>query len=177
MVSGCSARTSSKRRFSKRHRKADGHYHNSPAESRRAFLPSNRPLPPAPASSSATMSSKSSAMFIPCVVAGIPYIASTVASLIPLEVGERSRTAFRHWSSVAIPWIVAIVDVPVKTAWPMEPRSGAEEHPVNKPVRPIVAIRSAIIRCIVKVPVRAHRWHSDSNTNADLCGCYGTGAE
>jgi hypothetical protein len=79
-------------------------------------------------------------MFTPRVVAGIAYVALTVARFVALEVVERLRPAFRHRSSVTMLRIVAVVDVAVKAARTMKPWTGSDEQPASKPVRTIVAV-------------------------------------
>jgi hypothetical protein len=104
-------------------------------------------------------------------------MALAIACFVALEVGEWLRPAARQRSFIAIPWIVAVVHMAVKAMWAMKPRSRAEEHAAHEPVRPIVAIGGAVIRCVVKVPVRAHRRYSNTNADSDLGRCNGSSAE
>jgi hypothetical protein len=62
--------------------------------------------------------------------------------------------------------IIAVVDVAEKAVRAVKPGAGAKKHPANKPIGPIVAIRSTVIWGIVEVPVRTHG--SDSDVYADL---------
>ena len=59
----------------------------------------------------------------------------------------------------------------------VEPRSGANEDPANKPIRSVVAVGRARVRIIVVISVRAnrrstdyHRAHTDSHRNPNRRG-------
>jgi hypothetical protein len=64
--------------------------------------------------------------------------------------------------------IKAIVDMSEKAGMAVKPRTRSNKHPAQKPIRPIVAVRSTVIWGIVEVPVRTHGSHSDVYTNLNL---------
>ena len=92
-------------------------------------------------------------------------IPTPIARFIALEVVELLRSASRQRPMIPIVRVKPVVDMTMETSRPMEPRPSAEEHPAGKPIRPIVAIRCAIIRRIVKVPVRTSWLNADPDRN------------
>jgi len=64
---------------------------------------------------------------------------------------------------------------PTPRASPAIPRPGANKHSARKPIRPVVAVRRASVRCVVVIPVLAYRRSANisvsrsiSHTHADL---------
>lgn len=111
-------------------------------------------------------------VFGPGIVAGIACMTAPIPRLVAMEVIEALRPAFRQWSSVAVMWVIAIVDVAIEAVVAVEPRASTDEHPANEPIGPVVAIRCAVIRRIVKVSVRAHGRWSNVYAHRDLgVGC------
>lgn len=106
---------------------------------------------------------KSSAVLAACVVTGVAYVALTIPRFVRMEVAERRLAASRHRPMIAIARIEAVIYVAVKTMRAVKPRTGSEEYAANKPVRPVVAIRSAVIRSIVEVTIRAGRLNADAD--------------
>jgi hypothetical protein len=83
---------------------------------------------------------KSRGMFTAPVMARIAYMAMPVLRLVSMEMVERLLAVCRKWSVVAMTRIVAVVDMAIKPARTVEPGACPEEHPTNKPIRPIVTI-------------------------------------
>jgi hypothetical protein len=102
------------------------------------------------------------------VVASGAYVASTVPRLVCLEVVEALRAAPRQRSSVTVMRIKSVVDVAVKAVRSVKPGAGSEKHPANKPIGSVITVRSAVIRGIVEVSVRAHGSYSDVYANGNL---------
>jgi hypothetical protein len=98
-------------------------------------------------------------------VARLSHISAPIPSLIALEVVELLRATSRKRSAVAIARIIPVIYVPIETMRSMEPRPCSDKHASVKPIRPIVPIRSAVIRLIVEVPVRAIRRNADPDNN------------
>jgi hypothetical protein len=117
-------------------------------------------------SSTAAVSGKS--VFIPRFMTGVTYVASAVARLVSMEVVEALRPAVRQRSSVTVMRIKAVVDVTVKTVRTVEPRACSKKHPANKPIRPVIAVRSTVIRGVIVVPVWAHGSWSDVYADRNL---------
>ena len=102
------------------------------------------------------------------VMAGIAGMAVSIARLITAEVVELLIAARRQRSVIAMMRIEAVIDMAVETGVPMEPGTGSDEDSVGEPVGPVIAVGRALIRRIVKVPVRADRSYSDAD--GDLRG-------
>jgi hypothetical protein len=99
---------------------------------------------------------------------GVAYVASAIARFVPLEVIEALRPAFRQRSNITMMRIKAVVDVAVKAVTAVKPGAGTKKHPANKPIGPIVAVRSAVIWGIVEISVWAHRSRSDVYADGNL---------
>jgi hypothetical protein len=109
------------------------------------------------------------------VVVLVAHIAPSVAGLVAVEVVERPFAACRQGSVISIVWVKAVVDVAVEAMMAVEPWSSSKKHSADKPVGPIVAVRSAVERSIVEVSVGADGLHS--NADGDLCRPQGGTAE
>jgi hypothetical protein len=104
-------------------------------------------------------------VFSPRIVAGVAYVALSIASLVAVKVVELRLPASGYRSVVSVMRVKAIVNVAIKAATAVKPGACSKEYPPNKPIGPIVAIGRTIVRRIVKVPIRAHWSHSDIDTN------------
>jgi hypothetical protein len=102
------------------------------------------------------------------VMASFAYVASPISRLISMEVVEALRPALRHRSSVTVMRIKPVIDMSVKAVRAVKPRTCSKKYPTNKPIRPVVAVRSTVIRGIVEVSVRTHGSDSDVYTNGNL---------
>ena len=79
-----------------------------------------------------------------------------------------SRAARRHSPVVALAIVELMIDVAVEMIRPVIPRSRADEDTAaSEPLGPIIAIRSAVIRRCLVVPVWANRRFSNADCN--LC--------
>ena len=101
-------------------------------------------------------------------MASIAYVASSIPRLVSVEVVEAFRPALRYRSSVTVMRIIAVVDMAEKAARTMKPGASPKKHPANKPIGPIVTVRSTVIRSIVEIPVRTHGSRSDVYVDGDL---------
>ena len=101
-------------------------------------------------------------------MASIAYITAPISRLIALEMIESLRPAIRHRSSVPVMRIEPVIDMPVKAMRTVKPRACSKKHSAHKPIRPVVAVRSAVVRGIVKISVRAHRSYTNIYPNANL---------
>ena len=113
-----------------------------------------------------TWTSSGQGMFRASVVAGRAYVASPIPCLVSLEVVERPRSTFRNRAVISVPRVKAVVNVAEKSVRAVEPGAGSKEYSANEPVRPIVAVRCAVVRSIVEIPIGAN-W-LDSNTDGNL---------
>lgn len=101
-------------------------------------------------------------------MAGVAYVASPIPRFISLEVVEALGAALGQRAGVTVMRIKAVVDMAVKVVPAMKPGAGAKKHPANKPIRPIVAVRRAVIWSVVEVSVRTHGSRSDVDPDGNL---------
>lgn len=101
-------------------------------------------------------------------MAGIAYVALPVTRFISLKVVEPLRAALRERSSVSVARVIAVVDVAVKAAMAVEPGAGSDKQSAHKPIGPVVAVRSAVIRSVVEVPVGTRGGFPNADADGDL---------
>jgi hypothetical protein len=101
-------------------------------------------------------------------MASVAYVASPIPCLVCLEVVEALSPALRHRSSVTVMRIKSVVDMAEKPVRAVKPGASSKKHPANKPIGPIIAVRSTIIWGIVEVSVRAHGSRSDVYADGNL---------
>jgi hypothetical protein len=82
---------------------------------------------------------------------------------------ERLVPTFRMWTSVAMMWIEAVINVAVEVVRTAEPRPGTDEHTAAEPLRSVVPVWSAVVRGVIVVTVCTQRLGSD--VDQDLSGC------
>jgi len=104
-------------------------------------------------------------VFAATVMAGVAYVPAPVPRLIAVEVVELHCSAFRHRPSVSVVRVIAVVHVAIESATAVKPWTGSQEHSTSKPVGPVVPVRGAIVGCIVEIPIRAYRRHSNFDAN------------
>jgi hypothetical protein len=102
------------------------------------------------------------------IVPGIPYMAMTIPRLVSVEMVEPLSSAFRQGSTISVVRIKAVVDVAVEAAPPVKPRTGPDKYAAIKPVGPVVAVGSAIVRWVIEVPIGAYRRRANVDTDRDL---------
>jgi hypothetical protein len=107
-------------------------------------------------------------VFVPRIMAGLAHVTSPIARLVSLEVVEALRPMVRQRSNVAVVRIKAVIDMAVKAVRPVKPGASSKKHSAHKPIGPVVAVGSTIIRGIVEVPVRAHGSRSDVYADRNL---------
>jgi hypothetical protein len=107
-------------------------------------------------------------MFSLSFMASIAYVASPIPRFVSPEVVEAFRPALGQRSNVTVMRIVAVVDVSVKLVTTVKPGASSKKHPAHKPIGPIVAVGSAVIRGVVEVPVRTRGSRSDVYADANL---------
>ncbi len=100
-------------------------------------------------------------VFSASVVGRIAYVAMSVVCFVGVEVVEPLVAMLGHWSVIAVTGIVAVIDVAVETVGTVEPGTGADEESPGEPIRAVVAVRRAIIRCVIKISIGTDRRDSD----------------
>ena len=115
--------------------------------------------------------------FIVPVVVGVAHVAASIACFVSVKVVEGLFAALGHRSSVTAPGIIAAIDVAVESVPAMEPGAGSKKDSAIKPIGPVVAVGSAIVRGIVEVAIRANRGWSNVHAEGYLCRCPGCAAK
>ncbi len=101
-------------------------------------------------------------------MASFAYVASPISRLVCVEVVEALRPALRQRSSVTVMRIKPVIDMSVKAVRAVKPRTCSKKHPANKPIGPVVTVRSTVIRVVVEVSVRTHGSWPDVYANGNL---------
>jgi hypothetical protein len=97
------------------------------------------------------------------------YVTAASTHLVSMEVIEGFVPTSRNWTTVAMMWIEAVINVAVKACGAVKPGTGSDEDTAAEPLGAVVPVWSAAVRGIVEVAIRAHRRCSD--TDGDLGGC------
>src|SRR5580692_4496696 len=96
------------------------------------------------------------------------YVAAAVTGLIPSEMINRLRTTHGQSASVSMMQIEAVIHVAMKTRRTVEPRSCTDKDAVNKPIRPVVPIRSTAIRGVIEISIWTDGRRTDIHAYRDL---------
>jgi ATP/maltotriose-dependent transcriptional regulator MalT len=67
----------------------------------------------------------------------------------------RAIAMIRHWAAISVMSIEMVVHVAAKMSRTVKPRARTNEEATVKPLRAVVAVRSAGIRSVVVVAIRA----------------------
>jgi hypothetical protein len=95
-------------------------------------------------------------------------VTSSIARFIGAETNKGTLATLGHGAVIAVTRIPAIIYVAPETVWAVEPWSDTDKHTVNEKIRPVVAIRGAIVGCIVEVPVGTYGLGTDVDADTDL---------
>ena len=98
-------------------------------------------------------------------VARIAYVPVTVSAFIAMKMIELLVTPTGQGSVVTVTRVIPVVDVAVESLVAVEPGTSPDKHSARKPIRPVIAIRGAVIRRIVKIPIRTWRRNTDVDRN------------
>jgi hypothetical protein len=92
-------------------------------------------------------------------------MASATTHLVSVEVIEGLVSMSRKWTTVALMWIEAVINVAVEVVGAVEPWAGSDEDTAAKPLGAVVPVWGAVVRGVVEVAVRANRRRSDIDRN------------
>ena len=112
------------------------------------------------------------------LVLAMPFahcVAATVTHFVSAEVIERLVSTFGMRTGIAMVRIEAVINMAVKFAWTVEPWAGSDENAAVEPLRSVVSVWRAVVRCDVIVTVRARRLWSD--IDGDLSACRARNAQ
>jgi len=107
------------------------------------------------------------AMAAACVAAA--YVTAATTHLVSMEVIEGLVSTSRKWTTVAVMWIEAVINVTAKVVGAVKPGAGSDEDSSAEPLGPVVPVWGAVVWGIVEVTIRANRRCSDIDGN--LSGC------
>ena len=98
------------------------------------------------------------------------HMAAAIARFISLEGCMVRLLRTRSWLRTLISMlrVEVVIHASVKICRSMKPLTGSDEVPANEPLRPIVAVRCAIIRGIVVVAKGAGRLGSEIDIDRNL---------
>jgi hypothetical protein len=82
----------------------------------------------------------------------------------------RMLAARRHRTVITLTKVEAMVDVSVKMFRPVEPGSRPYEYAADEPLRPVISIRSTVVRRDFIVSVRTNRRRADVHADRNLRG-------
>jgi hypothetical protein len=102
-----------------------------------------------------------------CVAAAC--VAAPVTHLVSVEVIEGLVSSSRKWTTVAMMWIEAVINVAVEVVGAVEPGAGSDEDASGEPLGPVVPVWSAAVRGVVEVAIRASRRCSDIDGDLGRC--------
>ncbi len=128
-----------------------------------------------PAATGVASARKSRGMFAAAIMTRITDMTMTVLRLVSMEMVERLLALYRIRPVVAVASIVTVVDMPIKSVGPVKPGAGSDEHPSEKPIRPVIAVGRTLVGSIVEIPIGTNRWCP--NADGYLRRCTGKRAQ
>ena len=99
-------------------------------------------------------------MLIARIVTGGAYVALSIPRLVAMEVVEGFLPATRQRPVITVMRVVAVINMAEEPTRTVEPGSSSEKHSADKPVRPVISVRSARVRIVAVVAIIADRSRS-----------------
>src|SRR5882757_3998331 len=96
-------------------------------------------------------------------------MAAATTHLVSVEMIEGLVSTSRKWTTVAVMWIEAVINIAAEAVSAVEPGAGSDEDAAGEPLGSIVPVWGAVVGRIVEVAIRANRRRSDIDRN--LGGC------
>jgi hypothetical protein len=90
-------------------------------------------------------------------------MAAPITHLVTAEMIECLISMFRMWTSVAVMWIEAIINMAAELVGAVEPGTGSDEHATVEPLGSVISIGGAVIWGEIIKAIRANRLWSDIN--------------
>ena len=94
-------------------------------------------------------------------MASAACVAASITHLVTVEVVEGLISTLWMWTSVAVMWVEAVINLAAEACGAVEPRAGTKEHAAVEPLGSVVPIWGAVVRSDVVVAIRANRLRSD----------------
>src|ERR1700690_3638537 len=95
-------------------------------------------------------------MLIARIVTSRACVTPSIPRLVAMEVVEGCLPATRQRPVITVMRVVAVIDMAEEPTRTVEPGSSSQKQSADKPVRPVIAVRSAVVRSIVEVSVGAY---------------------
>ena len=108
------------------------------------------------ATTTTTPSISREGVLIARIVTGGSYVTPSIPRLVAMEVVERCLPATRQRSVITVMRVVAVINMSEEPTRTVEPGPSSQKDSADKPVRPVIAVRSAVVRSVVEVSVGAH---------------------
>ena len=105
--------------------------------------------------------------FVSVSVAIVPLVSVEMLGRTAPSV-TRSVATVRIFAAVAVFGVVMIVDVSVEVLGTVKPWAGTDKDAVGKPLGTVVTVRSATVRRVFEVTVRASGRHTDADADLGL---------
>jgi hypothetical protein len=97
------------------------------------------------------------------------YVTAATTHLVSMEVIEGLVSTSRKWTTVAVMWIEAVINVAMEVVGAMEPGAGSDEDAAAEPLGPVVAVGSAAVRGVIEVAIWANRRCPDVDGDLGRC--------
>lgn len=113
------------------------------------------------------------AIVIAVVVAVLVAVPAAAELFFPAEVSAPvgSFSPYRQRSAISKARIKAAIEISAESFGATEPRSRANKNAGLKPLRAIVAKRSAAVWFVIEITIRTNRLRADVHGNVDLRVC------
>jgi hypothetical protein len=96
-------------------------------------------------------------------------MAAAITHLVTVEMIEGLISMFGMWTSVAVMWIKAIINVAAELVGAVEPGTGSDEQATVEPLGSVVSIWGAVIWGEVVKAIRANWLWSDIDGYLSRC--------
>ena len=111
-------------------------------------------------------------MLIARIVTGWAYVTPAIPRLVAMEMVEGRLPVTGQRPVITVMRVVAVIDVAVEPTRTVEPGSSSQKHSADKPVRPVIAVWSAVVRSVVEVSIGTYGGGTYIHANADLSLCF-----
>src|ERR1700756_2689645 len=96
-------------------------------------------------------------------------VAAPITRLVSVEVIKGLVSTVRMWTTVAVMWVEAVINVAVEVVGAVKPRASSDEHAAVEPLGPVVPVWSALVWGVIVVAIWASRFWSDIDRDLRRC--------
>jgi hypothetical protein len=97
------------------------------------------------------------------------HVTAAGTHLVSVKVIEGLVPTCRKWTTVAMMWIEAVINVSVEVVGTVEPGAGSDEDAAGEPCGAVVPVWGTVVWRVVEVAIRANRRRSDIDRNLGSC--------